>query len=86
MYGAFWGFPVPRCRSPDTGTCCLQEVEWADGPKESSCSCHDGSGDLRLKKSKRRSCGHCGAKVGLGGLRNDGNEEEIKPETASGEL
>ncbi|XP_065509875.1 GON-4-like protein [Caloenas nicobarica] len=40
-----------------------KEVEWADGPKESSCSCHDGSGDLRLKKSKRRSCGHCGAKV-----------------------
>ncbi|XP_065713797.1 GON-4-like protein isoform X2 [Patagioenas fasciata] len=42
-----------------------KEVEWADGPKEASCSCscHDGSGDLRLKKSKRRSCGHCGAKA-----------------------
>lgn len=42
---------------------CLQEAEWGDGMKECSCSCHEGSGELKLKKSKRRSCSHCSSKV-----------------------
>lgn len=44
---------------------CLQELEWVDGMKECSCSCscHEGSSDLKLKKSKRRSCSHCSSKV-----------------------
>ncbi|KAI1229942.1 YY1-associated protein 1, partial [Lamprotornis superbus] len=40
-----------------------KEVEWVDGMKECSCSCHEGSNDLKLKKSKRRSCSHCSSKV-----------------------
>ncbi|XP_064257605.1 GON-4-like protein isoform X2 [Passer domesticus] len=45
-----------------------KEAEWPEGVKElkecsCSCSCHEGSGELRLKKSKRRSCSHCGSKV-----------------------
>lgn len=42
---------------------CLQEAEWGDAMKECSCSCHEGSGELKLKKSKRRSCSHCSSKV-----------------------
>lgn len=42
---------------------CFQEVEWVDGMKECSCSCHEGSSDLKLKKSKKRSCNHCSSKV-----------------------
>uniref|UniRef100_A0A7M4E9E5 GON-4-like protein n=1 Tax=Crocodylus porosus TaxID=8502 RepID=A0A7M4E9E5_CROPO len=41
----------------------FQEMEWADGGKECSCSCHEGSSDLKLKKSKRRTCSHCNSKV-----------------------
>ncbi|KAM9368502.1 GON-4-like protein [Phaethornis superciliosus] len=40
-----------------------KEVEWVDGMKECSCSCHEGSSDLKLKKSKRRTCSHCSSKV-----------------------
>ncbi|CAN8206808.1 unnamed protein product [Coccothraustes coccothraustes] len=42
-----------------------KEVEWVEGLKECSCSCpcHEGSSDPKLKKSKRRSCSHCGSKV-----------------------
>ncbi|XP_061871993.1 GON-4-like protein isoform X2 [Colius striatus] len=40
-----------------------KEVEWVDGMKECSCSCHEGSSDLKLKKTKRRSCSHCSSKV-----------------------
>ncbi|XP_051497212.1 GON-4-like protein isoform X4 [Apus apus] len=40
-----------------------KEVEWVDGLKECSCSCHEGSSDLKLKKSKRRTCSHCSSKV-----------------------
>ncbi|XP_068778360.1 GON-4-like protein isoform X2 [Struthio camelus] len=40
-----------------------KEVEWVDGVKECSCSCHEGSSDLKLKKSKRRTCSHCSSKV-----------------------
>ncbi|XP_019412424.1 PREDICTED: GON-4-like protein isoform X2 [Crocodylus porosus] len=40
-----------------------EEMEWADGGKECSCSCHEGSSDLKLKKSKRRTCSHCNSKV-----------------------
>uniref|UniRef100_A0A8C3QR08 GON-4-like protein n=1 Tax=Cyanoderma ruficeps TaxID=181631 RepID=A0A8C3QR08_9PASS len=40
-----------------------KEVEWVDGMKDCSCSCHEGSNDLKLKKSKRRSCSHCSSKV-----------------------
>lgn len=55
---------------------CPQEVEWVDGMKECSCSCHEGSSDLKLKKSKRRSCSHCSSKVsgeGRGGRRGRWN-------------
>ncbi|XP_063002335.1 GON-4-like protein [Elgaria multicarinata webbii] len=42
-----------------------KESEWAEAAKECCCSCHEGSGDLRMKRSKRRSCGHCsGSKAG----------------------
>ncbi|XP_064331436.1 GON-4-like protein isoform X2 [Phalacrocorax carbo] len=40
-----------------------KEVEWVDGMKECSCSCHEGSSDLKLKKSKRRTCSHCSSKL-----------------------
>uniref|UniRef100_A0A8C2YDE4 GON-4-like protein n=1 Tax=Coturnix japonica TaxID=93934 RepID=A0A8C2YDE4_COTJA len=40
-----------------------KEAEWGDGMKECSCSCHEGSGELKLKKSKRRNCSHCSSKV-----------------------
>ncbi|XP_036254035.1 GON-4-like protein isoform X2 [Molothrus ater] len=42
-----------------------KEVDWVEGLKECSCSCscHEGSSDPKLKKSKRRSCSHCGSKV-----------------------
>ncbi|XP_054035078.1 GON-4-like protein [Dryobates pubescens] len=40
-----------------------KEAEWVEGMKECSCSCHEGSSDLKLKKSKRRSCSHCSSKV-----------------------
>uniref|UniRef100_A0A670JU63 GON-4-like protein n=1 Tax=Podarcis muralis TaxID=64176 RepID=A0A670JU63_PODMU len=36
-----------------------KESEWAEGAKECCCSCHEGSSDLRLKRSKRRTCSHC---------------------------
>nr|XP_012418741.1 PREDICTED: GON-4-like protein isoform X2 [Odobenus rosmarus divergens] len=40
-----------------------KEAEWPDGAKDCACSCHEGGPDSRLKKSKRRSCGHCGSRV-----------------------
>ncbi|XP_051629279.1 GON-4-like protein isoform X3 [Manacus candei] len=40
-----------------------KEVEWVEGMKECPCSCHEGSSDPKLKKSKRRSCSHCSSKV-----------------------
>ncbi|XP_025714489.1 GON-4-like protein isoform X2 [Callorhinus ursinus] len=40
-----------------------KETEWPDGAKDCACSCHEGGPDSRLKKSKRRSCGHCGSRV-----------------------
>ncbi|XP_039219072.1 GON-4-like protein [Crotalus tigris] len=42
----------------------FQEAEWLDGHKDWCGSCHEGSGDPRLKRSKRRSCAHCCSKVG----------------------
>ncbi|KAL7978132.1 hypothetical protein Chor_005119 [Crotalus horridus] len=41
-----------------------EEAEWLDGHKDWCGSCHEGSGDPRLKRSKRRSCAHCCSKVG----------------------
>uniref|UniRef100_A0A8C3IQC7 GON-4-like protein n=1 Tax=Chrysemys picta bellii TaxID=8478 RepID=A0A8C3IQC7_CHRPI len=41
----------------------FQEMEWVDGVKECSCSCHEGSSDPKLKKSKRRTCSHSSCKV-----------------------
>uniref|UniRef100_A0A803SN89 GON-4-like protein n=1 Tax=Anolis carolinensis TaxID=28377 RepID=A0A803SN89_ANOCA len=41
-----------------------KELEWAEGAKECFCSCHEATGDLRMKRSKRRSCSHCSNKVG----------------------
>ncbi|XP_074836972.1 GON-4-like protein isoform X3 [Carettochelys insculpta] len=40
-----------------------KEVEWVDGVRECSCSCHEGSSDPKLKKSKRRNCSHSSCKV-----------------------
>uniref|UniRef100_A0A8C0J2Y6 GON-4-like protein n=1 Tax=Chelonoidis abingdonii TaxID=106734 RepID=A0A8C0J2Y6_CHEAB len=40
-----------------------KEMEWVDGVKECSCSCHEGSSDPKLKKSKRRTCNHSSCKV-----------------------
>ncbi|XP_067395239.1 GON-4-like protein isoform X2 [Emydura macquarii macquarii] len=40
-----------------------EEMEWVDGMKECSCSCHEGSSDPKLKKSKRRTCSHSNCKV-----------------------
>ncbi|XP_050785990.1 GON-4-like protein isoform X2 [Gopherus flavomarginatus] len=40
-----------------------KEMEWVDGVKEFSCSCHEGSSDPKLKKSKRRTCSHSSCKV-----------------------
>ncbi|XP_026550270.1 GON-4-like protein, partial [Notechis scutatus] len=40
------------------------ESEWPEGQKDWCSSCHEHSGDLRLKRSKRRSCAHCSSKVG----------------------
>uniref|UniRef100_A0A8C8RN63 GON-4-like protein n=1 Tax=Pelusios castaneus TaxID=367368 RepID=A0A8C8RN63_9SAUR len=39
-----------------------KEMEWVDGMKECSCSCHEGSSDPKLKKSKRRTCSHSNCK------------------------
>ncbi|KAM3825092.1 LOW QUALITY PROTEIN: GON-4-like protein [Vipera latastei] len=41
-----------------------KEAEWLEGQKDWCGSCHEGSGDPRLKRSKRRSCAHCCSKVG----------------------
>uniref|UniRef100_K7FJ22 GON-4-like protein n=1 Tax=Pelodiscus sinensis TaxID=13735 RepID=K7FJ22_PELSI len=40
-----------------------KEADWVEGVKECACSCHDGSSDPKLKKSKRRSCSHSSCKV-----------------------
>ncbi|XP_032701035.1 GON-4-like protein isoform X2 [Lontra canadensis] len=40
-----------------------KEAEWPDTAKDCACSCHDGGPESRLKKSKRRSCGHCSGRV-----------------------
>ncbi|XP_073179263.1 GON-4-like protein isoform X2 [Lepidochelys kempii] len=40
-----------------------KEMEWVDGVKECLCSCHEGSSDPKLKKSKRRTCSHSSCKV-----------------------
>uniref|UniRef100_A0A452UZK9 GON-4-like protein n=1 Tax=Ursus maritimus TaxID=29073 RepID=A0A452UZK9_URSMA len=44
----------------------IGEAEWPDGAKDCACACHEGGPDSRLKKSKRRSCGHCGGRVSWG--------------------
>ncbi|XP_048213509.1 GON-4-like protein isoform X3 [Perognathus longimembris pacificus] len=40
-----------------------KETEWPDGAKDCSCACHEGGPDSKLKKNKRRNCGHCSSKV-----------------------
>uniref|UniRef100_A0A8D2JBI4 GON-4-like protein n=1 Tax=Varanus komodoensis TaxID=61221 RepID=A0A8D2JBI4_VARKO len=44
----------------------FQEPEWGEAPKEGCCFCHEGGGDLRMKRSKRRNCSHCSSKVSGG--------------------
>ncbi|XP_048213510.1 GON-4-like protein isoform X4 [Perognathus longimembris pacificus] len=39
-----------------------KETEWPDGAKDCSCACHEGGPDSKLKKNKRRNCGHCSSK------------------------
>ncbi|XP_077178867.1 GON-4-like protein isoform X2 [Paroedura picta] len=41
-----------------------EEAEGAEGAKECACSCHEGNGEVRLKRSKRKGCGHCSNKAG----------------------
>uniref|UniRef100_A0A8D2J9P0 GON-4-like protein n=1 Tax=Varanus komodoensis TaxID=61221 RepID=A0A8D2J9P0_VARKO len=43
-----------------------KEPEWGEAPKEGCCFCHEGGGDLRMKRSKRRNCSHCSSKVSGG--------------------
>ncbi|KAJ6656996.1 hypothetical protein lerEdw1_002997 [Lerista edwardsae] len=54
-----------------------KDAEWAEGAKECCCSCHEGSGDPRLKRSKRRSCSHCSSKVGVEGAWEELVREEL---------
>ncbi|XP_010210931.1 PREDICTED: GON-4-like protein [Tinamus guttatus] len=54
-----------------------KEVEWVDGMKDCSCSCHEGSSELKLKKSKRRSCGHCSSKVCDGKFYKNKDSQEL---------
>ncbi|XP_058015936.1 GON-4-like protein isoform X2 [Ahaetulla prasina] len=41
-----------------------KESEWPEGQKDWCSSCHESSGDPRLKRSKRRTCTNCSSKVG----------------------
>ncbi|XP_060537991.1 GON-4-like protein [Pantherophis guttatus] len=41
-----------------------KESEWPEGQKDWCSSCHENSGDPRLKRSKRRTCANCSTKVG----------------------
>nr|XP_013810031.1 PREDICTED: GON-4-like protein isoform X2 [Apteryx mantelli mantelli] len=54
-----------------------KEVEWVDGMKECSCSCHEGNSDLKFKKSKRRTCGHCSSKVCDSKLYKNKDSQEL---------
>ncbi|KAM8794443.1 GON-4-like protein [Eudromia elegans] len=54
-----------------------KEVEWVDGMKDCSCSCHEGSSELKLKKSKRRTCGHCSSKVCDGKFYKNKDSQEL---------
>ncbi|XP_072840394.2 GON-4-like protein isoform X2 [Pogona vitticeps] len=60
-----------------------KEPEWAEGAKECP-SCHEGSGDLRMKRSKRRSCGHCGHKAGEGKAFRGKDPPELSETLAEG--
>ncbi|XP_069074569.1 GON-4-like protein isoform X2 [Pleurodeles waltl] len=60
--------PPPRSkRRKDTGGGRNNEKEMdlteAVGTKECSCPCHEGVGEQRLKKTKRRACSQCNCKV-----------------------
>ncbi|KAL9823229.1 LOW QUALITY PROTEIN: GON-4-like protein [Geothlypis trichas] len=56
-----------------------KEVEWVEGLKECSCPCpcREPSSDPKLKKSKRRSCSHCGSKVCEGKLYKSKECQEL---------
>ncbi|KAM3656951.1 GON-4-like protein [Ammospiza maritima maritima] len=64
-----------------------KEVEWVEGLKECSCpcSCHEGSSDPKLKKSKRRSCSHCGSKVCEGKFYKNKDCQELPASLAQRE-
>ncbi|XP_071312904.1 GON-4-like protein isoform X4 [Agelaius tricolor] len=64
-----------------------KEVEWVEGLKECSCSCscHEGSSDPKLKKSKRRSCSHCGSKVCEGKFYKNKDSQELPASLAQRE-
>ncbi|XP_016159539.1 PREDICTED: GON-4-like protein [Ficedula albicollis] len=62
-----------------------KELEWVDGLKECSCSCHEGSGDLKLKKSKRRSCNHCSSKVCESKFYKNKDSQELPASLAQAE-
>nr|XP_008119257.1 PREDICTED: LOW QUALITY PROTEIN: GON-4-like protein [Anolis carolinensis] len=54
-----------------------KELEWAEGAKECFCSCHEATGDLRMKRSKRRSCSHCSNKAAEGKLFKQKDTQEL---------
>ncbi|XP_061461959.1 GON-4-like protein isoform X2 [Rhineura floridana] len=66
-----------------------KEAEWAEGVKECCCSCHEGSGDLRLKRSKRRTCSHCSSsshKAGDSKAYRNKDSQELADSLAQREL
>nr|XP_028566871.1 GON-4-like protein isoform X3 [Podarcis muralis] len=68
-----------------------KESEWAEGAKECCCSCHEGSSDLRLKRSKRRTCSHCSSsssnnKAGDGKAYRNKDPQELTDSLVQREL
>ncbi|XP_060614141.2 GON-4-like protein [Anolis sagrei] len=54
-----------------------KEPEWAEGTKECFCSCHEGTSDLRMKRSKRRGCSHCSNKAADGKFFKHKDPQEL---------
>ncbi|XP_042296935.1 GON-4-like protein [Sceloporus undulatus] len=59
-----------------------KESEWPDGIKECFCSCHEGSSDLRMKRSKRRTCSHCISKAADGKFFRNKDHQELAESVA----
>uniref|UniRef100_A0A670JSB5 GON-4-like protein n=1 Tax=Podarcis muralis TaxID=64176 RepID=A0A670JSB5_PODMU len=63
-----------------------KESEWAEGAKECCCSCHEGSSDLRLKRSKRRTCSHCSSSSRDGKAYRNKDPQELTDSLVQREL